>query len=172
MKSVFIFLSGVAVGCAAGMIVAKKKYDDLIKEEVKSVKDTFMANSKKIFRTAKKEEEKVQESVPENPPAKEPKEVKIPPVDYAKNPYIFVVNESEFGDEETYEKILLTLYSDNVLADDDDNKLTKDEIENAVSTSFMNEFVKSEEDVIYICNDSRKCYYEITKDLRPYHSLK
>lgn len=167
MKKALIFVSGFAIGCAAGMYVAKKKYDELIKEEVKSVKETLAANSKKIFRTKKEEE------VSDDTPVEEVNENENrPPVDYTKGTHISVVSEDEFGEEETYEKILLTLYADDILADEDDDELTDDEIKGSVSREFLDKFIKSEEDVLYICNDTRKCYYEVTKDLRPYHSLK
>lgn len=174
MKKALIFVSGFALGCAAGMYVAKKKYDELIKEEVKSVKETLTANSKKIFRTKKEEE------VSDDTPVEEVNENR-PPVDYTKGTHISVVSEDvfgevvsedEFGEEETYEKILLTLYADDILADEDDEELTEDEIKGSVTRELLDKFIKSEEDVLYICNDTRKCYYEVTKDLRPYHSLK
>ena len=165
MKKALIFVSGFALGCAAGMYVAKKKYDELIKEEVKSVKETLTANSKKIFRTKKEEE------VSDDTPVEEVNENR-PPVDYTKGTHISVVSEDVFGEEETYEKILLTLYADDILADEDDEELTEDEIKGSVTRELLDKFIKSEEDVLYICNDTRKCYYEVTKDLRPYHSLK
>ena len=70
-----------------------------------------------------------------------------------------------------YEMISLTHYSDGVLADDDDEKMADDEVDEVVGADYAEHFGEYEDDSVFIRNDKLKCDYEILLDQRKYSEL-
>lgn len=75
----------------------------------------------------------------------------------ANKPY--VIDPVLFGDNPDYEKFTLKYYKDGALLDDQNNPL--DDIDGIVGDDFADHFGEYEEDVVYICNDVLKSYFEI-----------
>lgn len=78
----------------------------------------------------------------------------------------YVIPPEDFGDEEEYERITLTYYSDNVLADDNDQRIV--DIENIVGYDALESFGEYEDDAVHVINDRLRSYFEILKDERTY----
>lgn len=174
------FVAGAGVGVLATKNYFDKKYADIAKDEIESVKSVF----------SKRTEEKEAESVKEpnrfemqkaycdkddtrhddmmdylsaidktNYASKEPK---------TDDEKIYVISPEEFGELEDYDKISLTLYADNVLADDMNNVINPEE---TVSLDALNRFGEYEDDAVFVRNDIRRCDYEILADTRSYTDL-
>lgn len=94
-----------------------------------------------------------------------------------KKPY--VISPDKFGENEDYEQISLTYYSDGVLADDNDNLMMyAEEIvgEDALNHfgeygDALNHFGEYEDDSVFVRNDNLKCDYEILWDSRKYSDV-
>lgn len=170
-----IFLGGITVGYIAGWLSLKKHYEQIVQEELESIKSNkFLSGQKEN----KKEEKPVKKDdlggtasykkyskIVKDGGYKKEKEDEEKLLD---KPY--VIHPDEFGEEEDYMQINLTYYAgDDVLADDMDNVV--EDIENTVGENYEYYMGKYEHDTIHIRNDKRKCYYEITKDLRSYSDV-
>lgn len=81
----------------------------------------------------------------------------------------YVISPDEFGEDEEYEKINLTYYSDGVLADENDEVV--DDVDAKVGIDSLDTFGRFEEDSVHVKNDYLKCYYEILRDERTYEDI-
>ena len=83
----------------------------------------------------------------------------------------YVIRPEEFGEIEDYELISLTHYSDGVLADDDDEEIEDEEVDEVVGADYADHFGEYEDDRVLVRNDRLKCDYEICLDQRKYSEL-
>ena len=81
----------------------------------------------------------------------------------------YVIQPSDFGEFDDYEKISLTYTADGVLLDDI-NEIV-DDIEETVGEDSLEHFGEYEDDSVYVRNDSKKCDYEILLDQRNYQEI-
>lgn len=174
------FFSGAVVGAVVTWRYAREKYERIAQEEIDSVKETFarMENERKgdmaVKTVAESDKDSEKSSITEyaailqrngyadymGGKSNEDKE----PVET-----IYVIPPEEFGEDEDYERISLTYYSDSVLADENEEML--EDVEDAVGFDSLNHFGEYEDDSVYVKNDIRKCYYEILLDERNYSDV-
>ena len=81
-------------------------------------------------------------------------------------PAPYIIPPEEFGENEDYDTISLTLYSDGVLADDADKPIT--DIDEVIGNESLEHFGEYEDDSIFVRNDKLKCDYEVLIDERKY----
>lgn len=81
----------------------------------------------------------------------------------------YVIQPSDFGEFDDYEKISLTYTADGVLLDDM-NEIV-DDIEETVGEDSLEHFGEYEDDSVYVRNDAKKCDYEILLDQRNYQEI-
>lgn len=81
----------------------------------------------------------------------------------------YVISPEEFGEFEDYERISLSYYADQVLADEDDEKV--DDVDNVVGLESLTHFGEFEDDSVFVRNDRLKCDYEILLDQRTYSDV-
>ena len=81
----------------------------------------------------------------------------------------YVIEPSEFGEFDDYEKISLTYTADGVLLDDM-NEIV-DDIEETVGEDSLERFGEYEDDAVHARNDAKKCDYEILLDQRNYQEI-
>lgn len=186
--SIASFVGGAAIASLITWKVVdkacEKKYDDLYQKEVASLKECFTVPKADL--PSKNEEmqgdspvKKLIDKAADRPVNKPPlaeysrrvssymnysnvKDVVDEDLSKAK-PY--VISPDEFGENEFYDKEELTLYSDGILADIDDNILNIDEYVGEKSLDHIGDY---EADVVHIKNDARKTYYEVLVDERSY----
>ena len=172
-KSTYVvtFAVGAVVVFAASYLLLKKKYEEITREEIESVKKTFEnyhnpdgesesevvknVDSDKFENGATKEEiesyKKIaKEYVAANRVVKEP--YQIPP--------------EEFSEKEGYKIESLTYYSDGVLADDTGDIIHN--INDTVGKDFASYFGEYSDECVYIRNDTSKTDYEILLDSQTY----
>ena len=184
MIKLFIFTAGATIGSVVTWNVLKTKYEQIANEEIESVKRHYKMkeageqavkgfedglNGVKETTSAAGEEIKAKyESYAKrylsDQDEKPDSEVKKKEEEKVEKPY--VISPDEFGEIDEYEIISLTLYADNVLADDQGNVI--DDVEETVGRDSLNHFGEYEEDSVFVRNDERRCDYEILADALTY----
>lgn len=81
--------------------------------------------------------------------------------------YIYIISPDDFGDQEEYDKISLTYYSDEVLVDENDDVISDEDL--CVPSDFASHFGEYEDDSVFVRNDRLKTDYEILMDPREYY---
>lgn len=162
MKNVLIFIAGTAIGSLVTWSLLKSKYEKRIQDEVDELKGFYknkyegpQQGSDDTCSEPEETEEKEEKTVSYNEIVSN--YTNEEPETTSDKPYIIDVD--IFGEEDGYEVITLTLYSDGFLADDDD-RLIKD-IENTVGNEAIKYFDKYDEDSVYVRNDRLKTDFEI-----------
>lgn len=188
-KSVIFFLgigAGGIIGGVVGFFLAKKKYEHLADEEVKSVKDTFS----KYFEHDKVKEDKLSHMpAPETSSVVQEEHKDTPIVDYSAryqssiNGYsssvpnerdklpetsvvsgdpanIFIITPKEFNESE-YNAVTLFYYKDGVLSNDNYEPLNAVEITSMIGDQALDSFGTYGTDSVYVQNDNNKTVYEI-----------
>lgn len=181
-----LFIFGAAVGSAATWMYTKKKYELIAQEEIDSVKEVF--SKRENSNTVKEAEFNKQE---EKPDLKE-YAAKIRENNYTnysdtdgkletkretrkrdecnkKGYFAYVITPEEFGEFDDYEKISLSYFDDQILADE--NLDIVDDIEETVGIDSLTHFGEYEDDSVFVRNDERKCDYEILLDHRDYEDV-
>jgi hypothetical protein len=173
-----MFAIGAAIGSVTTWQHVKKKYEQIAQEEIDSVKEVF---SKKESNTDADIRTKA-EQVKEKPDV----------VKYAerldKHGYVnysggiiddekgermlnkpYVISPEEFGELDWYDKIGLSYYADQILADENDELV--EDVEGVVGFESLSHFGEYEDDSVFVRNDRLKCDYEILLDQRKYSDV-
>lgn len=194
ITSFMIFIFGAAVGSVATWQYIKKKYERIAQEEIDSVKETFSKlevksknndsednnNVRTIVERAKDKPSVVEYAAwlrkqgytnySDTDSLSEDSNVSEEEVDENMiNDKPYVISPDEFGEFYDYEKISLTYYADQVLADEDDELV--EDIEETVGFESLNAFGEYEDDSVFVRNDRLKCDYEILLDQRKYSDV-
>ena len=183
-NKVIPFLTFV-LGAAAGSFVTwhylKDVYEQIAQEEIDSVKEVFLKRERELS-----EDEEPKRKIAacyENGESKavvDKKEIaeyaeriqKEGNTNYSdvasgkKESKPYVISPEEFGEFEEYEKVSLTYYSNNILADENDEVI--EDVEETIGVDSLTHFGEYEDDSVFVRNDSRKCDYEILLDQRSY----
>lgn len=178
VTGLFIFVLGAAVGSAVTWQYTKKFYEQRAQEEIDSVKETY---GKKVVPaqveadTDEKEAATVVDGVDDKPDilhyAEILKNEKYTTDDESptaeSKPY--VISPDEFGEFEEYDRISLTYYADQVLADENDDKIK--DVDEVIGVESLTHFGEFEDDSVFVRNDRLKCDYEILMDSRTYSEV-
>lgn len=178
VTGLFIFVFGAAVGSAVTWQYTKKFYEQRAQEEIDSVKETY---GKKVVPaqveadTDEKEAATVVDGVDDKPDilhyAEILKHEKYTTGDESptaeNKPY--VISPDEFGEFEEYDRISLTYYADQVLADENDDKIK--DVDEVIGVESLTHFGEYEDDSVFVRNDRLKCDYEILMDSRTYSEV-
>lgn len=180
------FVLGAISGGAATYFLTKKKFEERAQMEIDSVKEYFTVPKVEL-----KKEDIAKEPSEEKKGVIAEQATKKPSLtEYAKKlkdgGYINysdrnvnpekdekiessmkpeVIDPNEYGDDETYDQVSLTLYADGVLADEDDTILNINEVVGEGNLDRMGEY---EDDALHVKNNVRKVYYEVLADERSY----
>lgn len=170
-----IFAIGVGVGAVASMTYFKTKYEQIAQEEIDSVKETFSKLKSKEEKTTSddiSEEKKTlinivnkhdYTSFSKSNVKKEEKPLK------EDKPY--VISPMQVGDDD-FDCITLTLYSNNVLTNELDERIEGGELKNLIgSEDVFEHFGDYEDDVIYVRNERLKTDFEILRVLDSYEEV-
>lgn len=171
---------GVGIGVAGTYSYFKDKYEKLAEEDF---------NSRRVFDEDKKDEpvEPVVEKTADSRTVDKPSIAEYAAI-LQKEGYVnysdmqdkkqkqeiavdrpYVIQPSDFGEFDDYEKISLTYTADGVLLDDM-NEIV-DDIEETVGEDSLEHFGEYEDDSVYARNDAKKCDYEILLDQRNYQEI-
>ena len=183
-----IFVAGAGIGSAVTWIFTKKKYSNLAKKEIDSVKEAF-ANRKEVFREQKNDIDDNSEQ-PTSQADKAAKALKKKSImDYSsfskyeelnekysnekklgkECPY--VISPDEFDEKDGYKIRSFTFYEDGVLEDDDGKIVSNKNIEKLIGIKSLGCFGEYEDDSVFVRNDKLKTDFEILKDVRKYSEV-
>lgn len=176
MTGIVAFIAGAAVGAAASYFITKNKYEQIVQEEINSVKETFYTPCEEAKGCPDDSEE--EDSSDHRPVADELVSV-VEENGYTKYSDIekkelnhmtekkpYVIPPEEFGEIEEYTRVSLTYYADKVLADELDELV--ENIEDTIGFESLTHFGEYEEDSVFVRNDRLSCDYEILLDTRNY----
>ncbi len=181
------FAAGVGIGSVTAWRYTKKKYEKITQEEINSVKEVFgkrtCVQTEQLHKVDQNDVQAVAEQAKEKPDVAEyaalvqryggnMNEEKAD-ASFMKSGYLeckeetmsgkypYVISPEEFGEFDDYEKISLTYYADEVLADDNDEIVSESVVGDA-----LNHFGEFEDDSVFVRCDEKKCDYEILLDQR------
>lgn len=168
-KGVFGFLTFVAGG-AAGFFAAnklmKQKYEQLVQDEIDSVKAAFRKDHPLLEKKSRPTEKERKEYSQHIAKLGYTEEKKPSP---KQEPH--VISPDEFGDQDDYDEISLTYYADGTVTDDNDCAMSEDEIEETIGKDSLTHFGEYEDDSVFVRNDRLKADYEILMDQRSYADI-
>lgn len=176
----FSFLLGMGIGAYVTYMYVKDMYAEIAQEEINSVKEAYIKKTKNLQRDVITEDEK-KEKVDEakNKPDISEYAAKLKENGYTNYSEIsqedndvevpYVIAPEDYGENDEYETISLTYYSDGVLTDEDDEVITNPG--ELVGRDFASHFGDYEDDSVFIRNDNRKIDFEILMDYRTYQDV-
>lgn len=168
LSKLLIFATGATVGSIATLVVIKRKYEgfgceyeyieeeptnkepEKVKEEPESKESQDIVRYNKIVKDT---------GYHGSSDEKEDKED-----DTVEKPY--VIDRDDFAELPNYNVETLYMYDDGVLTDEMDN-IIKD-VKGIIGEEAVSMFESGECDSLYVRNDSRKCDYEILRDIDRY----
>ena len=156
-KNFIFWACGAICGFGASYMMLKRKYENLIQEEIESVKAVYKKNQDvKDKETEESPIDKADSIINQNG---------YNPLRYGAVKSIQVISPDEFGDEPDYEKIELSYYDDGFLTDDNDEIINDSK---KIICDALEHFGEHEEDVVMVVNHELQVYYEIIRDTRRY----
>ena len=161
VRDLLIFIAGVGVGIGASYNLIKKKHDEILEEEIASVKETYKKYNKESDEVTEEKEPEPEEiaSVKEKY-EKLTKEYSELNEDSCTNSEIYEISYDDFG-EEGYTEIELTYYiDDNTLTDDADEPMEELDIISSIGSIDILNGCKDGE-YIYIRNEEKEIDYSI-----------
>ena len=181
IKYVLAFMTGLTIGAGLTYKLIKEKYENIADAEIKAMKEYYsnkyscshdeVKNEITEAETVKvKEKPKVtdyvslinKEGYSENDGDVDQDENEDEDEDKV-GPY--VITPEEFCENEDYEVDCLTHYADGYLVDDNGDVI--EDVEELLGDA-ISEMGKYEDDAIHVCDDDRKCYYEILEDMQKF----
>lgn len=165
LVGILSFAVGGAVGFAAANKLMKDKYEQLVQDEIDSVKAAFrkehpLPEKKERPKPTEKERKAYSEYTAKLGYTEEKKPAPV------QEPHI--ISPEEFGDQDEYDEISLTYYADGTVTDDNDRAMSEDEVEETIGKESLTHFGEYEDDSIFVRNDRLKADYEVLMDQRSY----
>ena len=190
VSKLFVFAVGAAIGSLSAWLYAKKKYEKIANDEIRSMREYFRRREKELL-----EDDETKEIEDEPDSSEEENDKSIYSSIIKESGYVRYGKSSKQGDSEEedkenniddepyvirpdlfdtlddYESMTLTYYADGVLADMFDVPI--DDPDTLVGTDFVDCFNADEVDgdVVYVRNERKKTDFEIIEDLRNYSDM-
>ena len=199
LTNLLIFALGAVAGSLATFKYAEKKYLARANEEIESVKEAFRNSGGSLLQydedkssdtddgksTVAEKATDIQEKVKragerfiQRFNQEQEKEMGNYEKLVKKNEYINrkpdeprVISPDEFGEDEDYTQISLTLYADGVLVDDNNDEMGENEINRTIGPYALDHLGDYEDDCVHICNDRLEAYYEVLTDSRKWSDI-
>lgn len=171
------FGAGAAIGTAIGCYITKNKADKEKDIEIQSVKETFsrqipivqkeneIANEKAVQAKEKAVQAIEKPSIDKFVKASIENDTSTISGNLPEDSGIHIITAGEYSSDEfeTYKKITLMYYNNDILFDTN-SKTIIDDYTNIIGTSSLEQF----EDVLYVRNDAMKTDFDIQKVNKPY----
>lgn len=190
ISKVFVFAVGAAIGSFSAWLYAKKHYEKIANDEIRSMREYFRRREKELLG-----DDKTEETEDEPDSSEEEKDKGIYSNIIKESGYVrygkssnqddsgeedkkdniddepYVIRPDLFDTLDDYESMTLTYYADGVLADMFDVPI--DDPDTLVGTDFVDCFNADEidGDVVYVRNERKKTDFEIIEDLRNYSDM-
>jgi len=164
LAGLVIFLLGTALGALVTWRAVKEIYEQYANDEIDSVKKVYEkrveleAKKAELINKVTKKHEITEEEKKENRTILKSNAYVVESMD-TDDPY--VISPDEFGEKDDYETISLMYYEDDVLADDNEDKI--DNVEDIIGYESLSHFGEYDDDTVYVRNDVRRTDYEIIR---------
>ena len=176
MNKIIIFVAGVAVGAIPAYLLTKKKYEKLYSDEVNKLLEENTLEKVKDEIENEPTEEDIKEEYEETAAdyisslKKQKEEPKVEESDDEQESIIYIIPEAfgETGNEMRY----YYLYSDDILADEDDQIIPLDEAEEELGYDFISYIGEESDHVVHIRNNNSEIDYEIKQIDKPFYDFK
>lgn len=168
LSKIIIFATGAAIGSVVTWKLVKTKYEQIAQEEIDSVKEVFSKRAESIEEVEEPDVNDSYEEIIKNSGyatyssnKEEKEEVKdvIKPC---------VIAPEEFGENEDYETVSLTYYSNGVVTDEFDEPIDEESLDDMIGLESLDHFGEYEDDSVFVRNDYSETYYEILADAGEY----
>lgn len=171
--NIIMLTVGFIFGAAVTRGYFKKKFENLARKEIDSVKDVYSQKSKSTVSDSAEEKARAARDKPSVVDYVN-KAQTLGYTNYSDSDLIkaapYRISPDVFGELDSYDRISLTYYSDGVLADENDAVV--ENADDIVGHDFFNGFGEYEDDSVYVRNDSLKTDYEILADQRRYSDVR
>lgn len=180
LKCFFAFIVGGAVGVFATKTYFEKKYKEISDQEIESVTKVF---NEELAKAA--DQKNNSKAIPDEELEQKKKEYVKQTSEYndilVENAYSDVKEDTEdllpkvippdlFGEIEEFAQFSLMYYTDDVLADDNDDVVyDRDDI---LGEGALDRFGEYEDDSVHVINKKLKCYYEVLRSERAYSEIR
>lgn len=156
---------GLIAGAVGGYFITRKKYEDIIDEEIAEIKEEYKARKEEMTKEMEETKEAEKTVVEPKPDiSKVAKKIMKKEVPTMK---AHIITPESFGEEEEYAKICMTYYEgDDVLANEEGEPI--DDPEELFGFNPVPNLGEYEADSIHLQDDTIKCYYEILRDVGYY----
>ena len=175
LNDVIIFAAGASIGSVITWKLVKTKYEKIANEEIKEIRDYYYGLAEKKFDAdedfefSDEEDQEYNDILDSNgyrdysgngkKENKEEEDVDKP----------YVISPEEFDDNEDYETVSLTYYSDGILTDERDNVI--EDVEETIGEDSLTHFGEYEDDSVFVRDDRKKIDYEILADDRKFSEV-
>lgn len=180
LSKFFVFAVGAAIGSAVTYKYLKTKYDDILNEELESMREYYAEKYNDAEDEDIEEEQEVETEPAESDVMNDIRRsyaaiakssgyinaTEAKKIDEVDNPY--VIDADDYGEYEDYSLINLTYFSDKILADDTGEII--EDVDDAVGPNLWDLF-PDDDDTVFIRNDKLMSDYEIQKDYRSYDEV-
>lgn len=156
-KYFLTFSAGAVVGAFMAGTYLKRKYDEILNEQIESANEELEAERERVVEL---EEQAAKRSLEEYRGKGEGEVMSKP----------YIITPEELGDVEEYDTTTLYYYADEVLVKLNDEIV--EDVENTVGLDFADHFGEYEDDSVCVRNDAHQCDYEILRDSRKYADVK
>ena len=189
--NVLMFAAGAAIGSVVTWKVVKTKYDQIMQEEIDSIKETFadIYSDSQDEETADEEQSDTSESqiswdeLEDLDEEEEPEEDVNDYESLVKKYYTnekggaedmidnkpkapYVISPYDFGELDDYSLFELTYYADGILEDEDYNIVN--DVEDLLGPKALTTFGEYEEDAVFVRNEELRADFQILKEYRTY----
>lgn len=162
-KCILAFSAGAAIGTFMSWQYLKKKYDELLNEQVEEVKEEIVAEFEREAEAERKEYDSLRSSY-----AMDNSEPTEPETESFRKPY--VITPEELGEIDEFDTTTLYYYADEVLTTLQDEVV--EDVEDTVGLDFAEHYGEYEDDSVCVRNEKHKCDYEILKVSEKYSDTK
>lgn len=170
LTHVLAFIVGAGISAVVTYKLVSARYDQLIQEEVASVKEHLIGRTKGDDKDSDEVPFECDEEV-DAPPEHIMREYRmgdgIKSNTQTSGPY--VIHPAQFGENATYETRSLTCFRDRIVTDTDENVI--EDVENLIGDESLDHFGEYEIDSVFVRNDRLKCDFEILLDTRRYSDI-
>lgn len=189
--NVLMFAAGAAIGSAVTWKYLKTKYEQIVQEEIESIKEAFADNSDDSQTVEESEEcdNRIDwdelEDLDDEEDEYDDEESDDGMNEYAKlidrytneeggaekmakRPY--VISPYDFGELDGYNQIELTYYADGTLEDEDREIVT--DVDELIGSDSLLTFGEYEDDAVFVRNEHLLADFQILKDYRTYEEAR
>lgn len=178
------------IGAILGSSVTYFKLEKRHKNEIEQIKSKFTYKKPEADTDGSEEDAESEDSEGDIPEfTREKPDISLYVSDLKKSGYLYGKEEDEeesevpmsdkpyviptetYGSIDEYDLVGYTYYADGILADENDEKISDDDIDNIVGEDSLEQLRESEDEIIHVRNDRLKLDYEIVLDQRRWNDI-